>query len=201
MDKDNQLKSFLYQVKPNARQKRARMNEINWSAYNLSADSAWVIGINNHGEVSGEFSMPLPMVPGQSNHRQVGFVMDGDSLSPIDPPANCFAASSATGVNNKGQIAGWYFCSEPFGWHGFLSHDMGDTFTIFDYPGTLGTTIANGINAKGQVVGNYNDSLGTHGFVYDNGQFKAIDVPGARQTVANGINKQGVVVGYYALRW
>lgn len=139
----------------------------------------------------------MPLTP--TGQRQVGFVLDDETFTTIDPPADCLSASSATGINSAGAIVGWYFCADPNRWHAFVSFDMGDTFTVFDFPGTLGTTIASGINDKGQIVGHYwnvnrND---TSGFLLDDGEFTSIDVPGTVFTVATAINRHGVIAGYY----
>jgi hypothetical protein len=57
---------------------------------------------------------------------------------------------------------------------------------------------ANGINSAGQVVGNYIDAYGSHGYVELNQElYKTIDFPGANATVATAINDSGVTVGYY----
>ena len=59
------------------------------------------------------------------------------------------------------------------------------------------STEANGINARGHIVGSYVDSEGiSHGFLLRNGVFKTIDVPGASVTLAaRSINARGDIVG------
>jgi probable HAF family extracellular repeat protein len=63
---------------------------------------------------------------------------------------------------------------------------------------TIGTE-ALGINDQGQIVGQYNDSSGLHGFLYAAGVFTPLDVPfsGTVATIAFGINDRGQIVGYY----
>ena len=68
------------------------------------------------------------------------------------------------------------------------------TFTQIDVPGASATT-ANGINDAGQIVGWFNDSTGTHGFLYTGGSFTPIAVPGATFSQATGINDAGQIVG------
>ena len=71
------------------------------------------------------------------------------------------------------------------------------TYTTIDYPSlTTTTTIAWGINARGDVVGEYFDAGGRHGFLLRNGTFTSIDFPGAL-TSARGINPGGDIVGVY----
>ena len=47
-----------------------------------------------------------------------------------------------------------------------------------DPPGAALTT-AEAINDRGEVTGSYVDRNGTHGFIYDQGSFTIIDLPGA----------------------
>jgi len=51
------------------------------------------------------------------------------------------------------------------------------TYTQIDVPGAT-TTVIQGINAAGDVVGSYNDSNGSHGFLLSSGVFTTIDYPG-----------------------
>jgi uncharacterized membrane protein len=72
------------------------------------------------------------------------------------------------------------------------------TYTTIDYPSlTTTTTIAWGINARGDVVGEYFDAEGRHGFLLRNGDFTSIDFPGASGTSARGIGPGGDIVGIY----
>src|SRR5262249_38909232 len=50
---------------------------------------------------------------------------------------------------------------------------------------------------KGQIVGEYTDSNGVHGFLYSDGVYTTIDDPLGNYTVAFGINNKGQIVGYY----
>ena len=75
-------------------------------------------------------------------------------------------------------------------------HCFAYTFTTID---TGGYTVAYGINDHGEIVGNYGDATGLHGYVYSQGVLTAIDVPGADvlYTNANAINNSGIIVGSY----
>jgi len=74
--------------------------------------------------------------------------------------------------------------------------------TNLDVPGGS-TTVARGINSRGDVVGywfNHSNGQGaiTHGFVRKEGSYVTIDVPGAfGGTIASGINDRGDLVGGY----
>ena len=62
-------------------------------------------------------------------------------------------------------------------------------FTHIDVPGSISTQ-ARGINARGDIVGSYEDSEGvSHGFLLRNGAFSVVDFPGAAVTLgARAIN-------------
>jgi uncharacterized membrane protein len=72
----------------------------------------------------------------------------------------------------------------------------GYSYTIIDAPGGTATQIHK-MNARGDVVGMFTDSRGTHGFLIEDGTFQAIDFPGATNTFARGINGSGEIVGTY----
>jgi hypothetical protein len=82
---------------------------------------------------------------------------------------------------------------------------VGDyTIEMFDveFPGeVIRNTVATGINGQGEVVGNYQvwlDGQGAwrrRGFLYSDGRFHPIHVPGALNTLAYGINDRGDIAG------
>jgi probable HAF family extracellular repeat protein len=73
--------------------------------------------------------------------------------------------------------------------------DANFTYSKIDFPGAAATTAA-GINARGDIVGNYVDSAGvTHGLLLREGVFSTIDYPGVTLTAARGINARGDIVG------
>src|SRR5438105_7723381 len=74
------------------------------------------------------------------------------------------------------------------------------TYTTLDDPLASGpSTVADGINGSGQIVGGYGDSsFHFHGFLYSNGTFTTLNDPLAgNSTVASGINDAGQIVGQY----
>ena len=61
-----------------------------------------------------------------------------------------------------------------------------------------GTTVANGISNRGDIVGLLSDASGTHGFSLPGGQFTTLDlIPGASDTEAYGLNDKGDIVGKF----
>jgi probable HAF family extracellular repeat protein len=79
---------------------------------------------------------------------------------------------------------------------GFL-RDRTGRFTIIDAPDSVYTT-ANGINDRGQVVGEYLDADGAiHGYLWDKGRFTSFDGPDGTGAALFDINDRGQIVGAY----
>ena len=69
------------------------------------------------------------------------------------------------------------------------------TFTTVSFPGSS-SSVAAGINDKGQIVGTYTDTAGkAHGFLDTKGMYTTVDFPGSTQTIVTGINNAGQLVG------
>ena len=81
---------------------------------------------------------------------------------------------------------------------GFAAIQRGFDFRTVEVPAAK-RTIASGIDDRGQIVGAYDDSGGTHGFVLRDDRFATIDFPGAVFTVALGIGAHGEIVGAYRM--
>lgn len=70
-------------------------------------------------------------------------------------------------------------------------------FAKIDFPNATDTR-ANGINARGDIVGLYYDAARTgHGYLLHKGVFSTIDVPGAALTAAFSLNSRGDIVGRF----
>ncbi len=84
--------------------------------------------------------------------------------------------------------------------YGVPSATLSYVFTTIDDPAAdtvLGErTEATGINASGQIVGNFGENP-RHGFLYSHGVFTTFDVPGAHNTLPAGINSAGQIVGNF----
>jgi uncharacterized membrane protein len=80
----------------------------------------------------------------------------------------------------------------------FLSSVLSATdfrFVKIEFP-HASATIASGINARGDIVGRYEDADGAfHGFVLRQGVFSTIDFPDASFTSARAINARGDIAG------
>lgn len=148
-------------------------------------------GVNANGEMSGIY--------GTEDGRFHGYFWRNGKVTTLDPEGMDF--SIAAFLNSKGQVVGFARKgTEPR--HGFVWQD--GRFTFIDVPeaGPRGTR-PSGINARGDVVGAYYDTVGNghlRGFLLRRGEYTKINVPGTDDgfTYAQGINNGGVIVGYYA---
>jgi probable HAF family extracellular repeat protein len=111
------------------------------------------------------------------------------SVKVIDVPGS--TTTSVKSINDRGQVVGTYYDGSRH--LSFIYR--GGKFTTLDFPNSIETT-AHAINDRGQVAGEYwNGGGDVKSFVYSNGTFETLNVPG--YNVAYGINDRGQVTGYY----
>jgi probable HAF family extracellular repeat protein len=110
-----------------------------------------ITGINDRGQIVG--STWVGNVP----H---GFVFQNGVYTALNDPLGV-NGTGAAGVNNQGQIVGYYFDSN-FVPHGYVYSD--GTYVTIDDPLGVAGTMATGINDRGQVVGYYLDGSGASDF-------------------------------------
>jgi uncharacterized membrane protein len=112
--------------------------------------SLWTFadGINDQGQIMGNYYNP-----GSGFLPNRGFLYDRGVYTTLEFPG---AGDNAPyGINNRGQLVGWY-CDSAFGVRGFvLDHGV---YTVLDAPGAVSGwwgkgTYALGINARGVIVG------------------------------------------------
>lgn len=106
---------------------------------------------------------------------------------------------SANDINDAGKIVGFYFdrSTNPPVSHGFLW--SGDSYSTLDCT-NASSTAAQGINNKGQIVGQYDNGGPTYGFLLSGGSYNTIDYPQSISTLAVGINSDGHIVGFYFVK-
>jgi probable HAF family extracellular repeat protein len=110
----------------------------------------------------------LAVIMGGAGRTEADYV-----YTTLDPPGSII--TNAYGINDTGQIVGWYEDSAMTP-HGFLY--KGATYPTLDVPGSH-STIARGINDAGQIVGQSTDAKGSHGFLLSAGGYTTFDVTGA----------------------
>jgi len=109
-------------------------------------------------------------------------------------------SSTASGINNRGDIAGFY-TGRGGVTRGFLLGAHGHLYRL-TVPGAS-STMAFGVNDSREVVGTYmvgsGDNAKSFGFIWsrDFGFRKVNDPQGRGATTLNGINDAGALVGFY----
>jgi len=167
--------------------------------------ATYATGINNSGTVVGYYynSPDLGDPHGASSH---GFIYSNGTYTTLDAPNSVAGTTIATGINNSGQVVG-YFEGLSAQYNGFI-YDNG-VYSSFINPDSGSApnprgTYAWGINDSGNVVGYYTDSQSrAHPFLYNGGTFTALSlspadaIPGSDLLYA--INDLGDTVGNYAM--
>jgi probable HAF family extracellular repeat protein len=115
----------------------------------------FVFGINNAGQLVGGFT-------DAATARTRGFLLTGGSVITLDIPGSEW--TTAYGINSAGDVAGAFFgVFRGTGAHGFVYR--GGSFQTIDVPGSITNTRVFGINDAGQLVGDFGDATGGHGFL------------------------------------
>jgi probable HAF family extracellular repeat protein len=114
------------------------------------------------------------------------FILDNGVFTTFNVPGAMPNSTVATGVNDSGQIVG-YFSDSAGQRYGFLDTD--GVFTTINFPGAA-LTAASGINNAGQIVGGFQATLAQlpQSFLDSSGVFSVVPVGG-------DINDSGQIVG------
>lgn len=117
----------------------------------------------------------------------IGLMMSGCDKNAQDPLSSTLQGSKASGASLTMQ-------------RNLSANGREMVFSSVDFPGAV-STVPQGINAGGQVVGWYNNAGDAasivHGFLMNSGNFTPVDFPGANATDARGIGPDGEIVGVY----
>ena len=110
--------------------------------------------INARGDIVGSFF----------NSSVHGYLMSGDIVTQLDVPFPGAINTNAPGLNNPGDIVGFYTVS---GRQVAFRRDRHENYESLDAPTPTpaSSTLAIGINAPGDIVGQYTHSGVTRGFV------------------------------------
>jgi probable HAF family extracellular repeat protein len=158
IDPPNAESTWIYDINNNGQMVGAFLDATDWQSFVYDGDaySALAVpadGINGSGQMVGAIG----------NH---GLVYNGGTYTTLDHPnASVINGTRATGINDNGQVVGFFWSSDdyPYNTHGFVYNDS--TYKTLDAPNATSTT-AQDINDSGQVVGLYVDAGGnTHGFI------------------------------------
>lgn len=157
----------------------------------ISTSSGEAKDINNLGQVVGNLATA-------STGSSRAFITGPNGTGITDLGTLGGKASVANGVNNNGQVTGYYSSSDGL-WHAFITDNNGTGIRDL---GTLGGDRSEGreINDSGQVVGSSTTEIGgqPHAFVTGPNGAGMIDLGtmGGKTSGSYSINNLGEVVGY-----
>ena len=149
-------------------------------------------GINDAGDIVGQYI--------DSEGAAHGFMRSKNGMfTAIDVPGASRKSMEGTfprSINKRAELAGYFELGSNDARHGFVRHQDG-SFATFDPPGSL-STVAQSINEKGDVTGNYVADDAAHGFVLRaDGTFLLFDPPGSYNTAPQVINGSGDITGSF----
>jgi hypothetical protein len=161
--------------------------------------------INTEGVIAGYYISPTNVLYGflrAPDGKFTSFEAPGADTTP-----QSFNGTVANGINDLGEVTGYYFDASGVQ-HGFLRSVTGK-FTSFDIPGSAGSANPIAINLEGAVVGYYFDANSQfHAFLRKpNGSIVSFDGPGGCLSgtsagcfgaAAFNINVFGTVAAAYA---
>lgn len=144
--------------------------------------------INNSDQIVGYWGGP-PAGPRS-------FLMKNGTAAPTPVDINVAGPiinTIAAGINNLGQVVGFFRSSTaPERHRGFVRDASGQT-SVVEFPGA-DSTFPSDINDAGVVVGNYRVGSAEFAFVKDGGGYRTLTTPGP-YCDADSINNSNVVVG------
>ena len=154
--------------------------------------SSAALGINDRGQVVGFYQFTPYDRHGFLRHK-----IHDDAVVFDDIDVDGAVATEATAINESGTIVGMAYAGDGT-IHGYILKK--GVIVPLDAPDARDTA-AFGINARGDVAGNWDTNPWTtgHGFVVSKGHFRTFDAPDAApdSTAGFGINDRGQVVGFY----
>jgi probable HAF family extracellular repeat protein len=151
-------------------------------------------GINDTGAIVGSYSLT------GAPDGQRAFIRDASGeYTSFQYPGDNTVFTVGVGINNKGDIVGFYLDSSDLQLHGFVRYADGRVSAV-DHPAANGLSIALGINSRGTICGVRNDAFQGFpeiGYCISGGSYQDVLVPGATSTNVTDINNRGCKVGNY----
>lgn len=169
------------------------LNDGSYTRYDFLSSDLYYTQIYGLSDGGGAFCGSATYTPANITYA---FLNSAGIESIIGIPGR-YRQAQANGVNDKGEVVGFYTANFR-SYHGFLFHPDRLTTAPLDYPGAR-STLPQSINNRSAIVGFYADSM-THAYVEKPGTFISYNYPGALDTRFTGINDNNRIAGFYADR-
>jgi uncharacterized membrane protein len=156
-------------------------------------------GINDWGQVVGGLAPNGTVATVPPGPPEAYICQNGSVTKMFSYPGA--TSTTATGINDWGQIVGYYSdgttsaggVTQPAD-QGFLY--ASGTMRTIDVPGAPLTDLM-AINNVGEIVGSYFDGTHWHGFIDQGGRMSFVNAPGAADTWINSVNDLGQIAGAF----
>ncbi len=140
-----------------------------------------VTGVNANGDVVGNFFSP-------NAANATGFLLHNGKVTILSFPG-ATGGTLPSSINDQGVIVGIYLVFQENNNFGFMWKD-GVFSNINNPPNSIFLESVTKISNSGVIVGGYEGlDENDHGFVFDNGAYTTIDVPGFSSTFILAVNK------------
>ena len=148
-------------------------------------DETILSGINNNGQIVGQIYYDAGADP---------YFIYSNGIFNLIPPVSS-SSVTVTGINDSGQMSGYYRNAATNQWAGFIYHNSVFTDTNIAYEGRV--TYACDINSRGEVFGKVPGTREEY-FIYKSpGTYVPINSPQINETLNIGsFNDNGLVVGF-----
>ncbi|MGK7955514.1 MAG: hypothetical protein AB4063_09675 [Crocosphaera sp.] len=166
-----------------------------------NAGSTFTWGLDDNGQAVGSFSTTSDF---EEDGAGRGYIYDSTDFDEdtafriVDPfPQFPDRSVTLTGINNNGQISGYYLLPNFAGGSSFVLEGEDLNVRNLDIEGS-DRTLAWDINDAGKVVGQFRiPDERNSAFVWENGEItEEFDFPGARFTTARSIDNNDSIVGW-----
>jgi len=152
------------------------------------ATDTYLSGVNNQGVVIEDYDngAPYTVTSGTYSFRTKTWTMLPD------PPG--YSDNASYQINDFGFVVGDAYAPNNVAW---IWDPGSQSYSIYAVPGSMQySTYSGGINDKGQVVGQFQDTSGVwHGFLEEGGTYTTIDPPDSTYTYPSEINNSSTIVG------
>ena len=165
------------------------------------AEITLLSSINNAGDIVGLFF-------DEQTDTEAHFIRKGSRFHEVKFPEGLINPFVRAAMDNGRVLVGTVYLESDGGGHGFVRTGR-DEFEIIDYPGQdVPCSHVRYMNEGGDMVGEFVEvesvedcthdaAASSHGYLYRDGEFTALDYPGASGTKTFAINSDRVIVGTY----